>query len=384
MKATFIFDTVLVEEDNNFYGMTLNYDFFKSRYLPLFDSMDISTRVESRDRAKGNTAGYKIVNGENVTVRPIRSYTDIPDAVRNRKEIVSELVKVIKDSDKIILRMPSVLGIFATEICKKYKKDYLVELVACPWDGYTNHTNPIGKILAPIMYFSTKKVVYNAPNVLYVTKEFLQRRYPTKGNECGCSDVIINNLDANLLSDRLDKVKSIDEKKITLATVANVGMKYKGHQYVFEAIRKLKDKGICIEYHLIGNGDNSRLKKIVKKLGLENNVIFRGSLPHSEVFIELRNIDIYVQPSLQEGLPRSVVEAMSLGCPVIGSNVGGIPELINQDMIFKKKNSNQLANIIENITKEKLIIEAKNNFEKAKEFEDKRLKKIRSAFYSSF
>ena len=84
-------------------------------------------------------------------------------------------------------------------------------MVACPWDGYTNHTNPIGKILAPIMYFR-QKVVYNAPNVLYVTKEFLQRRYPTKGNECGCSDVIINNLDANLLSDRLDKVKSIDEK----------------------------------------------------------------------------------------------------------------------------------------------------------------------------
>ena len=93
---------------------------------------------------------------------------------------------------------------------------------------------------------------------------------------------------------------------------------------------------------------------------------FEVLLPHSEVFIELRNIDIYVQPSLQEGLPESVVEAMSLGCPVIGSNVGGIPELINQDMIFKKKNSNQLANIIENITKEKLIIEAKNNFEKAK------------------
>ena len=49
--------------------------------------MDISTRVESRDRAKVIQLVIKIVNGENVTVRPIRSYTDIPDAVRNRKKL---------------------------------------------------------------------------------------------------------------------------------------------------------------------------------------------------------------------------------------------------------------------------------------------------------
>lgn len=161
-------------------------------------------------------------------------------------------------------------------------------------------------------------------------------------------------------------------------------MKYKGHRYVFEAIHELKKLGKNFEYRLIGNGDQARLRALVKKLGIEQEVIFLGSLPHKEVFEELKAIDVYIQPSLQEGLPRAVVEAMSLACPVIGSNVGGIPELISQDMLFKKKDSNQLANIIENLTKEKLIIEAMNNFGKAKEFEDKKLKKIRSTFYSSF
>lgn len=385
MKVAFIFDTVLVENDSDFYGMTLNYDFFASRYLSMFDSMIVSTRVVSSARAKGDVFGYKIVNGPSVEVIPIRTYRDIPDAIRNRKKIIGELEEVIAKSDKVIIRMPSVLGMFATQICNKLKKDYLIELVACPWDGYINHTNPIGKLLAPIMYFKTKGVVSNAPNVLYVTNDFLQRRYPTNGKSCGCSDVVLNEINDLDLQSRLNKINPLDfDKKIILGTVANVGMKYKGHRYVFEAIHELKKLGKNFEYRLIGNGDQARLRALVKKLGIEQEVIFLGSLPHKEVFEELKAIDVYIQPSLQEGLPRAVVEAMSLACPVIGSNVGGIPELISQDMLFKKKNSNQLANIIENLTKEKLIIEAMNNFGKAKEFEDKKLKKIRSTFYSSF
>lgn len=385
MKVAFIFDTVLVENDSDFYGMTLNYDFFASRYLSMFDSMIVSTRVVSSARAKGDVFGYKIVNGPSVEVIPIRTYRDIPDAIRNRKKIIGELEEVIAKSDKVIIRMPSVLGMFATQICNKLKKDYLIELVACPWDGYINHTNPIGKLLAPVMYFKTKGVVSNAPNVLYVTNDFLQRRYPTNGKSCGCSDVVLNEINDLDLQSRLNKINPLDfDKKIILGTVANVGMKYKGHRYVFEAIHELKKLGKNFEYRLIGNGDQARLRALVKKLGIEQEVIFLGSLPHKEVFEELKAIDVYIQPSLQEGLPRAVVEAMSLACPVIGSNVGGIPELISQDMLFKKKDSNQLANIIENLTKEKLIIEAMNNFGKAKEFEDKKLKKIRSTFYSSF
>lgn len=385
MKVAFIFDTVLVENDSDFYGMTLNYDFFVSRYLSMFNSMIVSTRVVSSARAKGDVSGYKIVNGPSVEVIPIRTYRDIPDAIRNRKKIIGELEEVIAKSDKVIIRMPSVLGMFATKICKKLKKDYLIELVACPWDGYINHTNPIGKLLAPIMYFKTKGVVSNAPNVLYVTNDFLQRRYPTNGKSCGCSDVVINEINDLDLQSRLNKMNSLDfDKKIILGTVANVGMKYKGHRYVFEAIYELKKLGKNFEYRLIGNGDQTRLRTLVKKLGLEQEVIFLGSLPHKEVFEELKAIDVYIQPSLQEGLPRAVVEAMSLACPVIGSNAGGMPELISQSMIFEKRKVGQLINILKTMNKETLVVESKNNFNKAKEFEDNKLTKIRQRFYSSF
>ena len=125
MKALFVFDTVLqVDEKNNYWGQTLTYDFFKQRYLPMFDEMIISIRVKDKD--KNNNKGYKITNGENVTVIPIRNYRDIPDAIKNRKRIIEEVDKVVKNVDCLIVRMPSILGMFAIQSANKYQKKMVV------------------------------------------------------------------------------------------------------------------------------------------------------------------------------------------------------------------------------------------------------------------
>lgn len=382
MKVLFVFDTVLAEDDNkNFYGMTLNYDFFKSRYLSIFDSMIVSTRVKSKENVKGNISGYKIVNGDNVKVIPIKDYNNIPDSIFKYNSIKKELKKVIDSVDKVIIRMPSVLGIIASNICQKEKKDYLIEMVACPWDGYTNHTNSIGKIIAPIMYLSTKICVKEATNVLYVTDEFLQRRYPTKGRQCACSDVVLNKQTDDDLKSRINKINETNIKKLKLCTVANVGMKYKGHEYVFKAIADMKKCGINHKYYLIGNGDNTRLKAIAKKLNIQENIIFMGSLSHDKVFEEIKKMDLYIQPSLQEGLPRALIEAMSVGIPAIGSNVGGIPELLENSMIFKRKKVRDLKKILSTLSLDHLKKCAVYNFNKSSQFTSKILNEKRILFY---
>ena len=141
----------------------------------MFDSVVVTTRVKLENKSNSATSGYKIVNGDNVEVRPIEDYVSIPDAIINKKKITQSLKKVINDVDKVIIRMPSVLGIMAAKICEKEKKNYLIEMGACPWDGYINHTNCIGKVIAPVMYFETKKAVKKCNYVLYVTEKFLQR-----------------------------------------------------------------------------------------------------------------------------------------------------------------------------------------------------------------
>lgn len=381
MKVAFIFDTILAkDENNNFYGMTLNYDFFESRYLTMFDHLIVTTRAKNKELVKGSE-GYKIVNGEKVDVKPIYEYKEIPNAITKRKKIEKKLKEIIKSVDKVIIRMPSVLGIFACNICKKINKEYIIEMVACPWDGYRNHTNPVGKIIAPIMYLETRKCIKKAPQVLYVTNKFLQKRYPTKGMECGCSDVVLNNVEKKIIQKRINKIKKSNLEELKLCTVANVGMKYKGHKYVFKAIYELKKIGKNYKYYLIGNGDQTQLKDYAKKLKIEENIVFLGSLPHNDVFKKLEEMDLYVQPSLQEGLPRALVEAMSLGMPAIGSKVGGIPELLNNQMIFRPKRTRELINILKKINK-KIIIENINyNYNESLKYLPQRLNKIRSNFY---
>ena len=111
------------------------------------------------------------------------------------------LEKEIKNVDFLIIRLPSMIGNLAVKIARKYKKPYLVEMVGCPWDALWNHSLK-GKLFAPIMTYITKQEVKNAPYVLYVTKEFLQKRYPTKGKSVGCSDVMLNDFYENKLKEK--------------------------------------------------------------------------------------------------------------------------------------------------------------------------------------
>lgn len=382
MKVLFVFDTFLLKNsDDNYYGMTLNNDFFKERYLKIFDKLVVSTRMKNIELNKGDISGYKIVNSDKVLVKPVLSYNSIPDVIINRNKILEELEKLVNEVDSVIIRMPSVLGILASKICKKKNKKYLIEMVACPWDGYINHESKFGKIVAPFMWFYTKKVVYDSKNVLYVTNDFLQKRYPTKGHTCACSDVILRKIDRSSLINRFHKIEKTDFKNFSIGTVANVELKYKGHEYVFKAIAKLKKKDINCIYYLIGNGDNKRLRNLAKKLKISDNIIFVGSLTNKDVLKFLEKIDVYIQPSLQEGLPRALIEAMSVGVPVVASNAGGIPELIDNEYIFRKKRVNEICNILCSLDSTKLKHMSEDNIKKSKKYEKEILDKVRNEFY---
>lgn len=381
MKVAFFFDTILYKNENDYFGMTLTYDFFNKRYLNDFNSIEVCTRIRDISKANGNIDGYKKTNGSKVIVSPITEYNEIPDAIFKKKRVEEQIKEIILRNDLMIIRMPSVIGMMACKLCKLYKKKYMIEVVACAWDGYMNHIRFGGKILAPIMFFKSKNCIKNAPYVLYVTQKFLQKRYPTNGISLGCSDVELSYMSEELLNDRKSKISDFNKHKFSMCTVANVGMKYKGHIYVLKAIKKLKNENCNIKYYLVGNGNQEYLKKIIKKMGIEDNIIFLGSLKHEEVFNILDSVDIYIQPSLQEGLPRALVEAMSRGCPAIGSNAGGIPELLNSNMIFKKRKYKRIVKILKEINKEKLIFEAESNYNKALNYNAEILDKKRENFY---
>lgn len=200
----------------------------------------------------------------------------------------------------------------------------------------------------------------------------------------GCSDVQLPIIDEKCLLKRINKIKNKKDKTIILGTAAFLDVAWKGQENVIRAIAELKKKNVTnIVYELIGLGTGKHLIEVAQKLGVSNQIKILGAKNHDEVFSWLDNIDIYIQPSYQEGLCRAIVEAMSRACPVICSNTGGNYELINDNYIFDCGNYLQCADRIEAISQH-LIEQAEQNFEHAKSYEQDILDKRRSTFILEF
>ena len=137
------------------------------------------------------------------------------------------------------------------------------------------------------------------------------------------------------------------------------------------------------EIDIVGGGDSSKLTDLIDKLDLGGVVSIIGSLSHPVGINKwLDSIDIYVQPSKQEGLPRAVIEAMSRGCTCIGSTAGGIPELLESDFIHQQEDVNAFASLIIKATKkESLIKQCKRNFSESKKYTSTTLDRKRNEFY---
>jgi glycosyltransferase involved in cell wall biosynthesis len=109
----------------------------------------------------------------------------------------------------------------------------------------------------------------------------------------------------------------------------------KGFSHLIDAASALEKSGRRFELRLIGDGPERRaLKAQVARLGLAREVRFLGTQPNSAVFAQLAEARVVAVPSVvtedgdMDGLPNVVLEALSLGRPVVGSDVSGIPELI--------------------------------------------------------
>ena len=266
-------------------------------------------------------------------------------------------------------------------------KPYIIEVVGCVWDSFWNK-GTVGKLLAPCLYIKTKKEIYQCKYVIYVTKAFLQKRYPSSGKNINCSNVCLQHTDDRVLARRLLKIDALSTKsKIIIGTIAALDIKYKGQQYVIRAISYLKKQGYSnFEYHLVGGGNQLFLKKLVKKYDLEENIRFIGPIEHEKINIWLDSIDIYIQPSRQEGLPRALIEAMSRGLPCLGAKTAGIPELLNTQCIFSNTHNNYkiIAKMLNCLTTDKMKKLAKENFINAKDYEEEKINKIRFSFFNDF
>ena len=354
LKIMYIHDVPIYKNNQgNYFTLHFSYEFMKNMFLNVFDEVIVTTRcrdISVLDKKKQERV--LPMNGEKVYCKPCYSYEYGKDiqAILNINLIRKEMRKTLQDVDCVIAMFPGILSTVAYFEAKKINKPFVSFLGACPWDIFWNSSKIIGRLSAPIFWWFTRYICKKSKWVWYVTDEFLQRRYPSKNEQFVCSDVVIRDADEKVLDNKQGKLFSLKKSdKIVLGTAATVQARHKGQEYGIEAISILNKSGYNFEYQLVGTGDCSYLKSVAERFGVLDKVVFKGFLSEDELYNWYDNIDIYIQPSLQEGLPRALIEAMSRGCACIGSTTGGIPELLQKEYIFERKNVKSTVKIIENL-----------------------------------
>ena len=382
MNILFCHDGPLSEnKEGKLFTVSYTDDIIK-RYLKISTNLKFLIRVETCEDLD-QTTGLSEMSLSRKNVIDVPNFKSLKGLLLYSRLAKNIIKKAVSQSDFIIARLPSSIGRIAAEEALRQKKPYLVEVVGHPFDILWFHSLK-GKCMAFYESYKDKFIINNAPFALYVTKQYLQSEYPCKGLTIGTSDTSLQSTSINVLTNRLNRITKNHSKKIILGTIGSVEVNYKGQKYVIEALNLLNKRGYTnFEYQLVGGGNPYRLTKLVEKYKLQDQVIFKGNLAHDKIFEWLDSIDIYLQPSMTEGLPRSVVEAMSRAVPCIVSNCGGNPELIEKSFQFNKtsKQASQICQILQNITTDELQQQARTNFEKSKSFFKENTDKIRNNFF---
>jgi glycosyltransferase involved in cell wall biosynthesis len=159
--------------------------------------------------------------------------------------------------------------------------------------------------------------------VCYVTEELRAQR--ATGIRAGLRTVVIPNGVVNMEGRQFTRPAELRAEWFNIAIVGRLDA-VKGHDLAITALA-MPEVAMKTHLHIVGTGPTeSALRALAQKLGLVDRVHFWGF--RRNVYDYLAHCDVLMIPSLHEGLPYTLLEAMALGTPIIASRVGGLAEVL--------------------------------------------------------
>ena len=365
---------------------TYTYDFFR-RYLLAFDEVYVLARVSDNNFDKKRV---KKASGENVYFVELPDYHGAFEQLKHRKKSISITKKALSKVDCVILRVPSATSSMIWRLCFNGKVKTGLEVVADPEDCFAKGTmNGFIRIAVQKAWtYQLKKMCKLANGVAYVTSEYLQKKYPCKAmlqsdNQCFTA----NYSSVCLKTEDFDKERDFHDKTSwTIVHVCNYISNYrKGHLVVLDVLAKLLKNENDVNVRFIGDGDKvQEFSDYAKKIGVDSHVVWVGRLFNSgELKAELQNADLTLFPTMAEGLPRALLEAMAVGLVCVSTPVGGVPELLPKELLCDYDDIDGYYRVIKSLIDDpiKMNSYSKMNINKASEYKEDLLNEKRKAFY---
>lgn len=182
------------------------------------------------------------------------------------------------------------------------------------------------------LYEAADRIVLSwfADRIVAVSKR-LEETLRTSGHPAGSVSHLHNGVDlgkvkASRASDEVRRELGIDPDALIVGTVGRLAP-IKGHAWFLRAARRIVEQTPGATFVVVGGGPlEAELAATAAQLGIAANCRFVGSRP--DVYDLIAAMDIFVLPSLDEGIPMAILEAMALEKPIVATEVGGLPEII--------------------------------------------------------
>ena len=383
MKLIFVTEARFTRDKNGkvFGDTSFNKDLW-SRYLTVFSHVYVMARVKYDEKYIGTETNLS--SAEKVTFIELPYFIGPFQYLKVKSKLIKKIKANIDLPDvKYLCRVPGNISNLVIKNLISNNISYGVEVVGDPWDVFAPGTikHPLRSYFRWKGYYDLKYNIKNAAAVLYVTKEALQKRYPVNEKifTTSASNVKIKD---NLIV-TFPKTHSYNEE-IKLLSIGSLEQMYKSPDVVIKTVKKLNDNGVNCRLTWLGDGlFRTQMEELSQELEISHKIEFKGNVSADDVRINLEESDIFILASRTEGLPRAIIEAMSLGLPCIGTNVGGIPELLSKVVLVPKNNENALFDTIKKLIKEPNLYneQAKINLNNAHLYKESILLKKRNQFY---
>ena len=317
---------------------------YLTRYLAYYDDVQVLVRTRQVDHVD---ASMPRVDGDRVKIVPLPDPQSPWQAVMSLPALISGIVRAARDCQAYYLKIPDALGTLVGLILWCLRKPYAVEVVCDSYEciRYAKKTMFGCRLYARLFDGLTRVIVSRAATVTYIS-QYLRSRYPHARPErqfVFCS-VDISEKDRAQPRGRDD----FDVTPFRLVAAGRLSAE-KGHTYLIRAMKSVVERSDRpVQLQVLGEGpERPALEAEVKALGLEGHVQFVGYVKRGASLNQfLDKAQLYVLPSLTEGMGRGLIEAMSRGVPCLGTAVGGVPEYLDQACLVPAADATALADKI--------------------------------------